>query len=378
MAATTQPPGNNLPTQVDLLISLHLWSWPALTLAIQNAWGGSPQVSRDKRDWLAGAISELLTSEPPQLHDMSDLEEVLLQVMVDEFEVVVDDGSAEETAAKIWKGVGRLRTGDASELQELYRRWVDKQEKDVDEDVDMGEAPPLLKQKIEPEIDEDGFTKVVACRHDVPRLAHIESSAGQLFRTVGLDTVADDDPMPAEVLLSYLEVGNLWVAEAEAEASVARTEGEGKADANESVIGFLAAFPIVKHKRRGEAGNNENDDNDAGGTFLHIAELSVHADHQRRGVAKRLLSTLDEAAQKRKKEDPKKKGQGVVGLSLTTYRDLPFNGPLYAKFGFQEIGVEEIEGLVGLRGRELWEEEQEKMRVKAAWPERRCWMVKTV
>ncbi|RMZ84585.1 hypothetical protein DV737_g1172, partial [Chaetothyriales sp. CBS 132003] len=171
MDATTQPPGNNFPAQIDLLISLHLWAWPALTLAIQNAWGGSPEVSRDKRDWLAGAVSELLTSNPPQVHDVSDLEEVLLQVMVDEFEVVVDDGSAEETAAKIWKGVERLHAGDTSEVQGLYQRWVERQEKgewngfadskDVDIDVDMGEAPPLLKQKIEPEIDEEGFTKVV-------------------------------------------------------------------------------------------------------------------------------------------------------------------------------------------------------------------------
>ncbi|RMD39999.1 hypothetical protein DV735_g5138, partial [Chaetothyriales sp. CBS 134920] len=200
MAATTQPAGSNLSAQIDLLISLHLWAWPALTLAIQNAWGGSPQVSRDKRDWLAGAVSELVTSEPAQLHDVSDLEEVLLQVMVDEFEVVVDDGSAEETAGKIWKGVERLRAGDVAEVQELYERWVQRQGKgeqkvnitkghdqeaedtdwdDDDEeeeewngfadekngngdvDVDMGDAPPLPKQKIEPEIDEDGFTKVV-------------------------------------------------------------------------------------------------------------------------------------------------------------------------------------------------------------------------
>ncbi len=97
-----------LSAQIDLLVALHLWSWPALTLAIQNNWGGSPQVSKDKRDWLAGAVSELLTSSPPQLADVGDLEEVLLQVMTDEFEIVVDDDSAEEVALKIWSGMRKV------------------------------------------------------------------------------------------------------------------------------------------------------------------------------------------------------------------------------------------------------------------------------
>lgn len=159
-------------------------------------------MSNDKRDWFAGAVSELLTSSPAQLADVSDLEEVLLQVMVDEFEVVVDDDSAEETARNIWSGVNKLKGGDLVELNELYAKFQEKQKKggnqvtgivrgqdqeaedtdwdDSDEeeewngfsdrpaaDVEMDEAPPLVdagipKQKVEPEVDEDGFTKVVS------------------------------------------------------------------------------------------------------------------------------------------------------------------------------------------------------------------------
>lgn len=203
---TTPSLPTNLTSQIDLLISLHLWAWPALTLAIHNSWGGSSQVSHDKRDWFAGAVSELLTSTPPQLADVSDLEEVLLQVMVDEFEVVVDDGSAEETARDIWTGVTKLFSGDVSELNAMYAKWQERQNKtggkevvsgivrgedkeaddtDWDEseedeeewngfadqptngDIDMDEAPPLVdaskpKPKAEPEVDEEGFTKVVS------------------------------------------------------------------------------------------------------------------------------------------------------------------------------------------------------------------------
>lgn len=170
-----------------------------MTLAIQNGWGGSPQASADKRDWMAGAVSELLTSAPPQLSDVDDLEEVLIQVMLDEFEVVVDDGTATETAVKIWKGTQKLKMGDTAEIEELYRKWEDKQrtggekvnavrgeDKDGEEtdwddtdgedeewngfadtaDVHMQDVSSPVdskpRQKIEPEVDEDGFTKVVS------------------------------------------------------------------------------------------------------------------------------------------------------------------------------------------------------------------------
>lgn len=189
----TIPP--TLPARLDLHIALSLWSWPALSFAISNAFGGSPEISVEKREWLAGAISELLTSTPPQLHDVADLEEVLLQVMNDEFEVVVDDGSAAETAQTIWSGCEKLANGDTTDLEIAYAKYLEKQKsgqkeqlkfvqgKDEegeetdwddddeeefngfdDDDVQMNEAPQLVqkKEKPPPEIDEDGFTTVVS------------------------------------------------------------------------------------------------------------------------------------------------------------------------------------------------------------------------
>lgn len=184
---------SRLNAQIDLLVSLHLWAWPALNLAVQNAWGGSQQESADKRDWLAGAVSDLLTSNPPQIVDVADLEEVLLQVMNDEFEIVVDDGSAEEVARRIWATAEKVQSGDLTELEELHTKWQEKQAKGGDKltgivrgedkeaddtdwdneddqgeserDVEFADAPPLvpkLKQKIGPEVDDDGFTKVVS------------------------------------------------------------------------------------------------------------------------------------------------------------------------------------------------------------------------
>lgn len=186
---------SKIAPQIDNLISLHLHLWPALSVAIQNAWGtSSPTLGEDKRAWFAGALSDLFTQN--QIRDVEDLEDIMGQVMSDEFEVVVDDNSLEETARGIWSGRARILQGDASEVTRLMAIWEEKKNKktrlqvvqgpDVDqdtddeededtwngfpdsrdEDVDMDEAPALVdasssKKKPEPEIDEDGFTKVV-------------------------------------------------------------------------------------------------------------------------------------------------------------------------------------------------------------------------
>ncbi|KAL1983741.1 hypothetical protein VTN96DRAFT_9913 [Rasamsonia emersonii] len=183
-------------SQLDLGISLALHAWPALTLAVQSNWGGPN--SSDKRDWFCGAISDLLQERPET--DAEDLEEVLIQVMNDEFDVVVDDGSAAAVAAQIMAMREQTARGEFGEIQAMYQQWKEKMDKkgsaaaamfqkveardedqetdddedddeeeddDGDEDVEMDEAPALPRaprQKVEPEVDEDGFTKVVGRR----------------------------------------------------------------------------------------------------------------------------------------------------------------------------------------------------------------------
>lgn len=184
------PSTSDISRNLDLLISLALHTWPALTLAIQNGWGGDTKLGNDKRDWLAGSISELLSTS--QVAHLDDLEEVLLQVMLDEFEVVVDDDSAFDVATKIWNGRTKVLNGDFAEVQEMYEKWRktgggkvkairrpddegretdgsdDEEEwnglKDHDGDEEMDDAPALVqkphREKLEPQVDEEGFTMV--------------------------------------------------------------------------------------------------------------------------------------------------------------------------------------------------------------------------
>lgn len=118
----------------------------------------------------------------------------MLQIMNDEFDVNIEDGSGEEVAAKII-GLRKLTLqGDFAMVDEMYSRWQERQSKggggkisfhhatqdddeddtdwdsddteadEGDDDVEMGEAPALVKEKVQPKVDEEGFTEVVGKR----------------------------------------------------------------------------------------------------------------------------------------------------------------------------------------------------------------------
>ncbi|KAB8266565.1 Pre-rRNA-processing protein TSR2-domain-containing protein [Aspergillus minisclerotigenes] len=175
---------NSASSYLDLGITLAIHNWPALTLAVQSNWGGP--TSSDKRDWLCGAISDMLNDRPET--DAEDLEDVLIQVMNDEFDVVIDDESAVPVAAEIMEVRGLVAKGDFGPIKQMWENYQtksqqkasnvaaafkrgededqdsDEDDEEDEEDVDMGEAPALVrapKEKVEPEVDEDGFTKVV-------------------------------------------------------------------------------------------------------------------------------------------------------------------------------------------------------------------------
>lgn len=66
------------------------------------------------------------------------------------------------------------------------------------------------------------------------------------------------------------------------------------------------------------------------GHGLHLRELSVDPAHGRRGLGTALVETVIAAARE----------QGFAGVSLTTFRDVPFNAPFYARLGFDELALD--------------------------------------
>jgi pre-rRNA-processing protein TSR2 len=171
--------------EFELGVTLSLFFWPSLSLAVVNHWGGPD--SKDKREWFAQTTIDLLNENPDA--DLEWIEEFLLQVMLDEFEVNVDDESGFEVAEQILRLRKDCSKGDFREVHTMKEKWdrkggedvgklfekkerneeddeTDGSEEDSDdeekEDVDMDEAPPLVrvKEPVIPEVDEDGFTKV--------------------------------------------------------------------------------------------------------------------------------------------------------------------------------------------------------------------------
>ena len=179
---------------------------------MQNNWGGPD--SSDKRDWFAGEVADQFppfstaaatksgTSQQQsqtqaqqgdkEEPDAEYLEELILQVMLDEFEVNVDDDTAFDVATEIVRLRGQCARGNFEDVDRLLARWqarkgekvhfkhgedqdgeTDWEDDDDDEDSDddMDEAPALVdsgappkKEKAPPEVDDDGFTKVTRKR----------------------------------------------------------------------------------------------------------------------------------------------------------------------------------------------------------------------
>ena len=168
---------NPSPTSVSFArgIIARLALWPALRIAVQNGWGGPD--SKEKRTWIASVIVDEFEekSTPP---DAEYIEELLLQIMEDEFETVIEDGSAESVAndvTKLWKDT---LSGDLAGLHYLEQQattisnrpvvarpalaqGADTDSEQEESDWESGREDRHGSELFSaPQVDEDGFTTV--------------------------------------------------------------------------------------------------------------------------------------------------------------------------------------------------------------------------
>lgn len=142
---------------------------------------------------------------------------------------------------------------------------------------------------------------------DLAPLIEIERAAGEMFRTLGMDAVADDDPGLIGQLAPYAEDSRAFVA----------------VDDTDRPVGYLLLAVV-----------------DAA---AHIEQVSVHPDHARRGIGRALIERGAGWARER----------GLLGLTLTSYVDVPWNGPYYERLGFRYLATdEETPGLRSIRTHE--------------------------
>lgn len=132
---------------------------------------------------------------------------------------------------------------------------------------------------------------------ELPVLQDIERAAGLCFRDIGMDEIADDEPLTLEELGTYQRAGRAWVAVNGADRAVA----------------YLITDPVD--------GN------------MHIEQVSVHPGSARRGLGRALIEHAAGRAA----------AEGAGALTLTTFVDVAWNAPYYAaRCGFRTLGEDEL------------------------------------
>ncbi|KAI9751669.1 MAG: hypothetical protein M1815_000971 [Lichina confinis] len=151
-----------------------MFSWPALSIAVDNGWAGSD--SAEKREWFVGVICDMFTEKADT--SLDDVQEMLLDIMDEEFQVVLEDDSDYDVAQRIMQLRDSTSQGDFTFVDQGAdmegsddddnEEGEDGEEDNDDKDVNMQDAPQISasggRQKQEPEVDDDGFTKVVSRR----------------------------------------------------------------------------------------------------------------------------------------------------------------------------------------------------------------------
>lgn len=132
---------------------------------------------------------------------------------------------------------------------------------------------------------------------DAALLPAVERSAGELFRSdPDLAWVADDAVQGTETHLAFIANGTAWVATGPDDKPVAFLNGEA-----------------------------------ISGCF-HIWEMSVHLDHQRQGLGKKLIAAARDHAI----------DSGYPAMTLTTFSGVAWNDEFYAQSGFELVEVDRL------------------------------------
>ncbi|MBF8722461.1 GNAT family N-acetyltransferase [Pseudomonas guariconensis] len=128
--------------------------------------------------------------------------------------------------------------------------------------------------------------------HDVPLLAAIERSAAQAFLSLpDLAWLASGDVLDDAAHRAFIAGQGSWVA----------------IDDNDHLRGFICT-------------EQAND-------WLHIHEISVCAQAQGQGIGRALLQWAISVA----------RSQGMRVVTLTTFAEVPWNAPFYARHGFKVV-----------------------------------------
>ncbi len=146
-----------------------------------------------------------------------------------------------------------------------------------------------------------------AAEDDLPVVQGIERAAGRLFADVGMGSVADDDPPSLAELQAYRRGGRAWVRTA----------------ADDRPVAYLLA--------------------DVVDGCAHLEQVTVDPTCAGAGLGRELIEHLRSWAEER----------GLPAITLTTFTEVPWNGPYYLRLGFRYLDPADLgPGLRAVRAAE--------------------------
>lgn len=139
------------------------------------------------------------------------------------------------------------------------------------------------------------YSITVARPDHLETLAEIELAASTIFDGHILESVPQDSTPQAKFRSAQLE-GRLWIALS-----------------GETPVGFALVEMLA-------------------GDLPHLEEIDVVPTHARRGLGTALMHTVLEWVRR----------MGYQEITLTTFRNVPWNMPFYSRLGFVEIPADEV------------------------------------
>jgi GNAT superfamily N-acetyltransferase len=128
-------------------------------------------------------------------------------------------------------------------------------------------------------------------RDELEALRALERDAGRVFATVGMPEIAADEPLSVAELETFRAEGRAWVT----------------VDDRDRPLAYLLSAVVDG--------------------CAHISQVSVAPAHARRGLGAALIEHLADTAL----------AEGRRALTLTTFRDVPWNAPYYRRLGFTVV-----------------------------------------
>ena len=124
-------------------------------------------------------------------------------------------------------------------------------------------------------------------------LQDIERDAGQAFAEIGMGEIADAEPLSVAELEQFRRDGRAWIA----------------TDARDVAIAYLLSTVVDR--------------------CAHIEQVSVARSARSRGIGALLIDHLGQTAT----------AEGREWVTLTTFRDVPWNAPYYQRLGFTTVNI---------------------------------------